>query len=288
MALVYSMSYFWTAGACANGVVELKGGATAMTANNSQAKRRRLRERADIVRPPGEGILEQFSGSGGEPGDVLPHAVLEGRRIEGVASRAQTGHRRLREVLIGLPQIGRCIKKLDLLRPPERREYRARQIKKRPGLAAPHVINPAIEGPFHQRCEHIDDVINEHKVARLMAVGDVRPMALEEPDAPGCANLIERLDDDARHRSFVPLAKPVDVEKLEAAPLLWMPAGAFLGERPQVELQLGIAVCVERLQSRQRRLVVFIAERSVAIGRSAAGIDKRNAKLGRATPQLLG
>ena len=91
------------------------------------------------------------------------------------------------------------------------------------------------------------------------------------------SDLVEGVKDDARHRALVALAEAVDVEELEAAPARRPAAGALLGERPEVELLLRLAVRVERAERRQHGLVVVVAVGAVAVGRRAARVDERDA-----------
>ena len=135
--------------------------------------------------------------------------------------------------------------------------------------------------------QHVDDIVDPDEVSALLAIREVRPRALEEPHLAAGADLVERVQDDARHRALVALAEAVDVEELEAAPRGGRVPFPLPPERPEIELLLRIAVRIQRLQTRQECLVVVVPEAPVAVRRRTACVDERHAVRRAEVPELL-
>ena len=130
--------------------------------------------------------------------------------------------------------------------PSKRAEDGADELAPGVRLAGSDVVEAVRAGFLDEVQRHVDRVLDVEKVAPLLAVRELGPIALEQPHATGLQNLPERLVHDAPHVALVVLVRPEHVEVLQPDD----PIEVAARRRVQVEELLRIAVHVERPQRR--------------------------------------
>ena len=131
-------------------------------------------------------------------------------------------------------------------RPSERAEHGVDELAPGVRLARSDVENAVRAGLVDKVQRHVYGVLDVEEVPALFAVGELRPIALEQPDLSRLENLPERLVHDAAHVAFVVLVRPEHVEVLEADNAIEV----AVRRRVEVEELLRIAVHVQRPQLR--------------------------------------
>jgi len=90
-----------------------------------------------------------------------------------------------------------------------------------------------------------DRIFDVEKIARLLAVANAGPVALEEFHRAVGRDLLVGLRDDTAHVALVIFVGSVDVEELQADDAV----EDALAARPQIEELFGVAVHVERREA---------------------------------------
>ncbi|MPM88230.1 hypothetical protein SDC9_135331 [bioreactor metagenome] len=158
---------------------------------------------------------------------------------------------------------------LDAFLPAERDESGMDQRVPGFGAAAADVVKPVRFGMAEKKPEHRRGILDVEKIAHLLAVGIFLAVGPEQLHHAGGGDLFICPQHHAAHFALMVLVGAVDVGKFAADQPI-EPSPAF---GVKVEHLLGIAVHIQRPQFFDRLLVVAVAERAVAVGGAAGGVN---------------
>ncbi len=185
--------------------------------------------------------------------------------------------------LVLAAQVRRHVDEVDRGRHAQRREHRARQLDPRVRLPGADVHQPKERRPLTHVHGHLYRVLDVDEVAPLFTVAELRPVALEQTDAAGLADLLAGLVDHAAHVPLVILVRAEDVEVLQADDAI----GVAATSRVQIEQVLRVGVHVQWPQRPRIRFVGQVALEGT-VGRGGGGVHEADAAADRPLGEDLG
>jgi len=178
---------------------------------------------------------------------------------------------RLGEILVAVADRSRHVDIFDRGLAAERREHRGHQVAEAARLAGADVEDARYRRRLQEPADDGDRIVHVDEIAPLLAVGDARPVRLEQPDRTARLGVVETLGHETHHLALVVFVRAEDVEELESRPLRrhFLFARGALNDG-EVEQMLAPAIEVQRLEPLEggERIVVGKAAAAIPIGRS--------------------